>query len=216
MNELKCAHLRYAPSSLPTNSREIKTSSSLIYGIAVCLFWQTKSSSVLRHGQFPQWALGNYKEHWGVNDRNFKVSNGAGSQTVKKLFLQLTHPTPIFHLQRSRLSQAWISPLFVVDVTKKVIVFCELKQKASYSLEQKPGRILYLWIMYISWYYISSWGKNGSISQLFLSINPLHALCKLSSATVFYCWRKSDDRKSTVQDFRFRAVRRISVFPQSY
>ncbi len=76
-----------APPSPPTNPRKIKNSSSLICQMALRLFWQTKSSSVLRHGQFPQWALGNYKGHGGASNRNVIGFNGAVSQTVKKPFL---------------------------------------------------------------------------------------------------------------------------------
>ena len=73
MSELNMLTSAAAPSPPPTNPTEIKNSSSLIYQIAVRLLWQTKSSSILRYGQFPQWALDNYKKHRGANNSNFIV-----------------------------------------------------------------------------------------------------------------------------------------------
>lgn len=85
-------------------------------------------------GNFLSGPLDNYKEHRGANNRNLIVSNEAVSQTVKKPFLQLTHPAPISIYNAMGCRGARISPLFVI----KVIVFCELKQKAHWNkgLEQ--------------------------------------------------------------------------------
>lgn len=71
--------------SLSTISREIKNSSSLICQTMVCLCDKQKACLFCI-----------LQEHSVANNRNLIVSNGAGSQTVKKLLLQLNHPIPIF------------------------------------------------------------------------------------------------------------------------
>lgn len=43
-------------------------------------------------GNFLSGAADNYKEHRRENNRNLVASNGAGSQTVRKPFLQVSHP----------------------------------------------------------------------------------------------------------------------------
>lgn len=80
-----------------TSPREIKTPFSLISHISsLCpvSFRKKKQNAPLRGvtGNFLSGPADNYKEHRRENNRNLVASNGAGSQTVRKPFLQVSHP----------------------------------------------------------------------------------------------------------------------------
>lgn len=80
-----------------TGPREIKTLFSLISHISsLCPVSFRKKTKMLPYEASQAISSAgpadNYKEHRRENNRNLVASNGAGSQTVRKPFLQVSHP----------------------------------------------------------------------------------------------------------------------------
>lgn len=155
MSELNMLASAAAPSTPPTNPTEIKNSSSLIYQIAVRLLWQTKNSSILRYGRFPQWALDNYQKHRGANNSSFIVflmvlcHRRLGSYSCSSLTL---FPFP-FTTQWTVTGLGF--SIVCGKCHRKGVCVSELKQKASFSYWNRNLEQTHIcgWCVYLIWQY---------------------------------------------------------------